>query len=174
MERFPSGQREQTVNLLSVTSVVRIHPSPPTKMHIARCAFLFVYRVDLGCFLQKTANTLCVSNHLSVLTLGLFAQVQPCAIKRIHPSPPRKSVSFGTDFPFAKSFAFRQNFLGTTAQPIFCYQFKHGKKLQPQFRKIVCLVRLTACFFVYVSGGFRLFSSKKQPTRFACRTTFRC
>ena len=33
-----------------------------------RCAFLFMYRVDLGCFLQKTANTLCVSNHLSVLT----------------------------------------------------------------------------------------------------------
>ena len=31
MERFPSGQREQTVNLLSTTSVVRIHLSPPQK-----------------------------------------------------------------------------------------------------------------------------------------------
>ena len=29
MGRFPSGQREQTVNLLSLTSVVRIHPCPP-------------------------------------------------------------------------------------------------------------------------------------------------
>ena len=29
--RFPSGQREQTVNLPSQTSVVRIHPCPPTK-----------------------------------------------------------------------------------------------------------------------------------------------
>ncbi len=29
MEEFPSGQREQTVNLSSVTSVVRIHPPPP-------------------------------------------------------------------------------------------------------------------------------------------------
>ncbi len=29
MEGFPSGQRGQTVNLLSVTSVVRIHPPPP-------------------------------------------------------------------------------------------------------------------------------------------------
>ena len=28
--RFPSGQREQTVNLPSVTSMVRIHPCPPT------------------------------------------------------------------------------------------------------------------------------------------------
>ena len=30
MGRFPSGQREQTVNLPSVTSMVRIHPCPPT------------------------------------------------------------------------------------------------------------------------------------------------
>ena len=29
MGRFPSGQREQTVNLPSTTSVVRIHPCPP-------------------------------------------------------------------------------------------------------------------------------------------------
>ena len=28
MDRFPSGQREQTVNLPSLTSVVRIHPHP--------------------------------------------------------------------------------------------------------------------------------------------------
>ena len=27
--RFPSGQREQTVNLPSQTSMVRIHPCPP-------------------------------------------------------------------------------------------------------------------------------------------------
>lgn len=52
-------------------------------------------------------------------------------------------MSFGTDFPFEKSFALRQYFLGTTAQPIFCYHFNHGQKLPPQFRKIVCLVRLT-------------------------------
>ena len=30
-EEFPSGQRGQTVNLLSVTSMVRIHPPPPQK-----------------------------------------------------------------------------------------------------------------------------------------------
>ena len=29
MEEFPSGQRGQTVNLLSTTSMVRIHPPPP-------------------------------------------------------------------------------------------------------------------------------------------------
>ena len=31
MGEFPSGQRGQTVNLLSVTSVVRIHLLPPSK-----------------------------------------------------------------------------------------------------------------------------------------------
>ena len=31
MGDFPSGQRGQTVNLLSVTSVVRIHHLPPEK-----------------------------------------------------------------------------------------------------------------------------------------------
>ena len=31
MGRFPSGQREQTVNLPSTTSMVRIHPCPPKK-----------------------------------------------------------------------------------------------------------------------------------------------
>ena len=31
MGEFPSGQRGQTVNLLSSTSVVRIHPLPPEK-----------------------------------------------------------------------------------------------------------------------------------------------
>ena len=29
LEEFPSGQRGQTVNLLAVLSVVRIHPPPP-------------------------------------------------------------------------------------------------------------------------------------------------
>ena len=42
MERFPSGQREQTVNLLSVTSVVRIHPSPPRKSVLFGTDFLLL------------------------------------------------------------------------------------------------------------------------------------
>ena len=32
MDGFPSGQREQTVNLPSQTSMVRIHPHPPAGM----------------------------------------------------------------------------------------------------------------------------------------------
>ena len=42
MGEFPSGQRGQTVNLLSLTSVVRIHLPPPrrSKLYIA-CSDLF-------------------------------------------------------------------------------------------------------------------------------------
>ena len=36
MEGFPSGQREQTVNLSSMTSVVRIHHLPPKRKDIPK------------------------------------------------------------------------------------------------------------------------------------------
>ena len=36
--RFPSGQREQTVNLPSPTSMVRIHPCPPSSAGMAELA----------------------------------------------------------------------------------------------------------------------------------------
>ena len=38
MGRFPSGQREQTVNLPSQTSMVRIHPHPPNFAGMAELA----------------------------------------------------------------------------------------------------------------------------------------
>ena len=42
MGEFPSGQRGQTVNLLSLTSVVRIHLPPPKPTDIARCLSFFI------------------------------------------------------------------------------------------------------------------------------------
>ncbi len=45
MGEFPSGQRGQTVNLLSVTSVVRIHLPPPKTPDFSRNqAFLILFR----------------------------------------------------------------------------------------------------------------------------------
>ena len=41
MGDFPSGQRGQTVNLLSLTSVVRIHHPPPTKPDAIASGFCF-------------------------------------------------------------------------------------------------------------------------------------
>ena len=44
MGEFPSGQRGQTVNLLSTTSVVRIHSPPPEseKPHGRAVSLLFL------------------------------------------------------------------------------------------------------------------------------------
>ena len=41
MGEFPSGQRGQTVNLLSLTSVVRIHLPPPKIPHVSVGFLLF-------------------------------------------------------------------------------------------------------------------------------------
>ena len=41
MGEFPSGQRGQTVNLLSLTSLVRIQLPPPNKKHTLAVCFLF-------------------------------------------------------------------------------------------------------------------------------------
>ena len=46
MEGFPSGQREQTVNLSSMTSVVRIHHLPPNEPILIRVSVLFWCQVE--------------------------------------------------------------------------------------------------------------------------------
>ena len=43
MEGFPSGQREQTVNLSSMTSVVRIHHLPPKQRDIPKGMSFFCF-----------------------------------------------------------------------------------------------------------------------------------
>ena len=54
MGEFPSGQRGQTVNLLSMTSVVRIHLPPPKRLIFSEYqAFLQLFL--LFCFCKKSA-----------------------------------------------------------------------------------------------------------------------
>ncbi len=58
MGAFPSGQRGQTVNLLSLTSVVRIHPLPPKNSIALRCYF-FIQADRLG--ISSTRFASCIS-----------------------------------------------------------------------------------------------------------------
>ncbi len=55
MGGFPSGQRGQTVNLLSTTSVVRIHHLPPKK-RVQICA-LFCFARRIKAFLPEEGGT---------------------------------------------------------------------------------------------------------------------
>ena len=51
---FPSGQRGQTVNLLAMPTVVRIHPPPPSaKMLLRFGAFAYI-------FIRHIANFVCI------------------------------------------------------------------------------------------------------------------
>ena len=63
MGEFPSGQRGQTVNLLSVTSVVRIH-LPPPKSALKSADFCFIRTfwrrtetADAACFCAGSLNS---------------------------------------------------------------------------------------------------------------------
>lgn len=48
VEGFPSGQREQTVNLSAMPSVVRIHPLPPVKYGYHSVSVFYYYRKKAG------------------------------------------------------------------------------------------------------------------------------
>ena len=62
MGAFPSGQRGQTVNLLSLTSVVRIHPLPPTKRTPHRgVLFVGASHVDSEARAYRVARQKCAS-----------------------------------------------------------------------------------------------------------------
>ena len=56
MGEFPSGQRGQTVNLLSLTSVVRTHPLPP-KIRTRKCADFYLLPVTFSLFAKTYLRT---------------------------------------------------------------------------------------------------------------------
>ena len=98
MEGFPSGQREQTVNLSSMTSVVRIHHLPPKEPILIRVSVLFWCQVE---WIRKPAlKNLPVArfNHRG-LPVGRqplkYLMVVPAA-KRIHHRTGRHACSSAT------------------------------------------------------------------------------
>ena len=89
---FPSGQRGQTVNLLSTTSVVRIHPLPPNKnesydtIGIATFVLFFLSKLPVtqgfGAMWQKRIVSLSYPPALiSMLFRGVLT---PCSDAEIH------------------------------------------------------------------------------------------
>ena len=62
MGRFPSGQREQTVNLLAPPSVVRIHLFPPKNNSIVSMLLFFCEREWMKNRCKATVRTVAYSN----------------------------------------------------------------------------------------------------------------
>ena len=89
MGEFPSGQRGQTVNLLLIASVVRIHLPPPTRKHQSDwCFFVGEKKVDsnpLKCHMPVAYCT--TSSQTGCLLIGLLRKPG----NRIHLPPPTKN-----------------------------------------------------------------------------------
>ena len=63
MGEFPSGQRGQTVNLLSLTSLVRIQLPPPIKKHRLYVGVFLLLRI--ACDPEQALACKCAGSHLS-------------------------------------------------------------------------------------------------------------
>ena len=91
MGAFPSGQRGQTVNLLSTTSVVRIHPLPPKNGDPVRGCRFFLCSGGWIRMAQATISCFCEAIHLEPALGGAPVARRNrrgfSAEKRIHPLP---------------------------------------------------------------------------------------
>ena len=100
MEGFPSGQREQTVNLSSMTSVVRIHHLPPKQKDIPKGMSFFCFG-GRWLWIQKPAlrNVPVARFNRRGLPVGRqplkYLMVVPAA-KRIHHRTGRQACSSAT------------------------------------------------------------------------------
>ena len=75
MGEFPSGQRGQTVNLLALPSVVRIHLPPP--IPDVKTSGIFVYLKGFCCFSIIYWSAICISYKLyhNYTTTPFFASI---------------------------------------------------------------------------------------------------
>ena len=107
MEGFPSGQREQTVNLSSMTSVVRIHHLPPnTRTYRKRCV-LFILHIDiiLNCY-----------GYCAILIL-LEVLAEPCKASKRKPKGERKIPSVTSQNRFSEGILHYIFRFATTRRP---------------------------------------------------------
>ena len=94
MEEFPSGQRGQTVNLLRLASVVRIHPPPPENTEYLLILGIFFF--DWKWIRKPVKKTLRGSVFRAwIYREGLSSEaakgvVQSFVLILHHPPPPRK------------------------------------------------------------------------------------
>ena len=114
------------------------------------------FRGQKGCefrlFLRKQPHALRVEPPFGADTCA-FEQVQHCAIKRIHPTPPRKSVLFGTDFLFQDNpLPFSSIFVALPRRKSLL-SVHTRTKTPATIPQIVCLLSKRRCAFFVVKGA---------------------
>ena len=128
--------------------------------------------VDYGCFFEKTAARFACRTTFSVLTLVLLNKFSTALFNESTPLHHENPCCLARIFFFKTILCLSAVFSWLYRAENLCYQFIHGQKLLPQFR------RLSAC---YPSGDVLFSCSKgvdygcffeKTAARFACRTTF--
>ena len=102
MGEFPSGQRGQTVNLLLIASVVRIHLPPPTKKTSPLAVSFFVAESRIRTHLNPTGRW--PASQTSSQTGFLLIALPRKASHRIHLPPP--SIRNPNFFPVGDGFGF--------------------------------------------------------------------
>ena len=109
MEGFPSGQREQTVNLSSMTSVVRIHHLPPKQKDIPKGMSFFCFG-GRWLWIRKVA--------LRNSPVGCFNHRGFAAAKRIHHRTGRQACGSATMGGNSQSWQARAQSKSQTSAPV--------------------------------------------------------
>ena len=132
MDGFPSGQREQTVNLPAPLSVVRIHPRPPKKAISYRMS-PFVLLEDV---VKITAVFAVVRASLAVLIFG----VRPCLFRNV--TLCRNPASGGSAIYTSSH---HKNLIRKYRDKVFCF-LHYRSPIRQQFNKAVFIKKLIMIF----------------------------
>ena len=153
---FPSGQRGQTVNLLSSTSVVRIHPLPPKQKKTPnRVSFLFCLSVCL-----RTPN--------ASFRFLLFSTIRLCPLRKQNAdcfSRQEKCRSSPANSSGYESTRSHQNKERHPTGCLFCFD------LSVCLRPPMQLFGFASLYFRFMpteKAKCRLFKSARKVQEFAC------
>ena len=116
---FPSGQRGQTVNLLSLTSVVRIHHPPPSKNHCICSGFLLGGEIDGEAADARTKRVV-----PRPLCWWFLPPSEARMWSRIHHPPPEKSTCV------SKCFFQRNSFLAERVKYAVACEIAWGSEIR--------------------------------------------
>ena len=125
----------------------------------------------MAVFFEKTAARFACRTTFSVLTLVLLNKFSTALFNESTPLHHENPCCLARIFFFKTILCLSAVFSWLYRAENLCYQFIHGQKLLPQFRRLSACIQAEMCFFRIRGSGLWLFF-EKTAARFACRTTF--